>query len=172
MGKPQRDSSATREQGNIPDTAEICPRDAQDVANALINTQKGGLYANVKPMFLIDDMANRTRIIDALDKMETNMARGAGQNDLAVVMFSGHGIMVHGKFYLVPYGVDDSTPAARQSTLLSATEFRDLIARLATHGRVLVLLDACRSAGLISGADIRKEMAAGNVTVLTSSDAP
>ena len=54
--------------------------------------------------------------------------------------------------------------------MLSATEFRDLIARLAAHGRVLVLLDACRSTGLITGADIRKEMGAANVTVLTSSE--
>jgi hypothetical protein len=149
---------------------QFAGRDAQDVANALITTQQGGLYAEVKPQFLIDIRANRTGIIGALDNMEINMARGAGQNDLAVILFSGHGIMFHDKFYLVPYGVDDSTPATRQSTLLSATEFRDSITRLATHGRVLVLLDACRSTGLISGADIRKEMAAANVTVLTSSE--
>ena len=93
-------------------------RDAQDVANALITTQEGGLYAEVKPQFLIDERANRTGIIDALNKMEINMTTGGGQNDLAVVMFSGHGIMFHDKFYLVPYGVDDSTPATRQSTLL------------------------------------------------------
>ena len=116
-------------------------------------------------------MANKTGIIDALNKMEINMMSGGGQDDLAVVMFSGHGMMFRGKFYLVPYGVDESTPATLQSTLLSAIDFRDLIARLAARGRVLVLLDACRSTGLISGTDLRKEMAAGNVTVLTSSEA-
>ena len=43
------------------------------------------------------------------------------------------------------------------------------------HGRVLVLLDACRSAGLIDGAPganlLSSAVAAGNVTVLTSSRA-
>jgi uncharacterized caspase-like protein len=50
----------------------------------------------------------------------------------------------------------------------------DIILKLASHGRVLVLLDACRSAGLIGsappGADVlRSALAASNVTVLTSS---
>jgi len=79
--------------------------------------------------------------------------------------------MIDGQFYLVPYGVDDSTPARLQASSIPATEFRHLIEKLATHGRVLVLLDACRSAGLVGGADTLKEMASGNVTVLTSSTA-
>jgi uncharacterized caspase-like protein len=105
--------------------------------------------------------------------MERNMAAGTG-GDLAVVMFSGHGTMIDGQFYLVPYGVDDSTPARLRSGAISATEFQRYISKLATHGRVLVLLDACRSAGLMGsalpGADVvRSLLAASNVTVLTSS---
>jgi hypothetical protein len=142
-------------------------RDAQDVANALINTQQGGLYGEVKPMFLHDSTADKVGIFRALKTMERNMAT----DDFAVVMFSGHGTMINGKFYLVPHAVDNSTPESLQASSIPATEFRDLIAMLATHGRVLVLLDACRSAGLVGGADTLKEMAAGNVTVLTSSTA-
>ncbi|MGA8157476.1 MAG: caspase family protein, partial [Rhodoplanes sp.] len=148
-------------------TLKFAHRDAQDVANALINTQKGGLYAEVKPMFLHDRTANKVGIYDALRKMEKNMAT----DDFAVVMFSGHGTMIDGQFYLAPYGVDDSTPARLQASSIPATEFRHLTEKLATHGRVLVLLDACRSAGLVGGADTLKEMASGNVTVLTSSTA-
>jgi WD40 repeat protein len=149
-------------------------RDAQDVASALVNTQGGGLYAEVKPMFLRDDTADKTGIFDALAAMERNMGSGAGQ-DLAVVMFSGHGTMIDGQFYLVPYGVDNSTPARLKSSAIPATEFQGEITKLAQHGRVLVLLDACRSAGLIGAvpaADILKSvLAASNVTVLTSSTA-
>ena len=58
---------------------------------------------------------------------------------------------------------------------IPATEFQREISQLAAHGRVLVLLDACRSAGLIGavpGADVlRSVLAASNVTVLTSSTA-
>jgi outer membrane protein assembly factor BamB len=153
-------------------------RDAQDVASALLNTQEGGLYAEVKPMFLHDDKADRTGIFEALAVMERNMTGSAGQ-DLAVVMFSGHGTMIDNQFYLVPYGVDSSATARLKASAIAASEFKSEIEKLAQHGRVLVLLDACRSAGLIGGpsntwpaADVlRSVVAAGNVTVLTSSKA-
>jgi hypothetical protein len=41
---------------------KFADRDAQDVANALVNTQEGGLYAEVKPMFLHDSTADKTEI--------------------------------------------------------------------------------------------------------------
>src|SRR5262249_31019723 len=153
---------------------KFADRDAQDVASALVNTQDGGLYAEVKPMFLHNSTADKAGIFDALAAMERNMGSGAGQ-DLAVVMFSGHGTMIDGQFYLVPYGVDNSTPARLKSSAIPAMEFQGEITKLAQRGRVLVLLDACRSAGLIGAlpaADVLKSvLAASNVTVLTSSTA-
>jgi WD40 repeat protein len=153
-------------------------RDAQDVASALVNTQEGGLYAEVKPIFLHDETAGKAEIFDALDAMERNMEGGAGQ-DLAIVMFSGHGTMLDGQFYVVPYGADDRTPARLKQSAIPATEFQSEISKLAEHGRVLILLDACRSAGLIGGASsalpgadlLRSVLATNNVTVLTSSTA-
>jgi uncharacterized caspase-like protein len=148
------------------------------VASVLINTQDGGLYAEVKPQLLPDGMANKDGIFDALAVIERNMAGAAG-GDLAVIMFSGHGTMIDGQFYLLPYGVDDSTPARLKSSAIPATEFQREIAKLAQHGRVLVLLDACRSGGLLTGqantllpADtLRSAIASSNVTVLRSSTA-
>ena len=106
------------------------------------------------------------------------MASSAGQ-DLATVMFSGHGAMIDNQFYLVPYGADSSTMARLKASAIPATEFRSEVEKLAQHGRVLVLLDACRSAGLIGGASnalpagevLRSIMNGSNVTVLTSSTA-
>jgi hypothetical protein len=159
-------------------TLKFAHRDAQDVASALLNTQEGGLYAEVKPIFLHDSLADKAGIFDALAAMERNMTGNAGQ-DLAVVMFSGHGTMIDNQFYLVPYGADSSAAARLKASAIPATEFKSEIEKLAQHGRVLVLLDACRSAGLIGkasntwpAADVLKLiMAAGNVTVLTSSKA-
>jgi WD40 repeat protein len=153
-------------------------RDAQDVASALLNTQEGGLYAEVKPIFLHDKTADKAGIFDALDAMKINMAGSAGQ-DLGVVMFSGHGTMIDNQFYLVPYGADSSTTTRLKASAIPATEFKGEIEKLAQHGRVLVLLDACRSAGLIGGPSnslpaaemLKTVLAAGNVTVLTSSTA-
>jgi WD40 repeat protein len=153
---------------------QFAHRDAQDVASAIVNTQDGGLYAEVKPMFLHDRTADKAGIFDALAAMDRNMGSGAGQ-DLAVVMFSGHGTMIDGQFYLVPHGADNSTPARLKVSAIPAAEFQSEITKLAQHGRVLVLLDACRSAGLIGAlpaADVLKSaLAASNVTVLTSSKA-
>jgi WD40 repeat protein len=150
---------------------KFADQDARDVASALVNTQSGGLYAEVKPQFLPDDKASKAGIFDALDTMDRNMAAGTGQ-DLAVVMFSGHGTVIDGQFYLVPYGVDISTPPHFKLSAISATDFQSGISKLAAHGRVLVLLDACRSAGLVPNADpLRSLLDVNNVTVLTSSKA-
>ena len=142
------------------------------MASALVNTQEGGLYAAVKLTLLHDGTADKAGIFEALAAMERNMGSGAGQ-DLAVVMFSGHGTMIDGQFYLVPYGADDSTPARLKASAIPAAEFQGEITKLAQHGRVLVLLDACRSAGLIGAVPaaemLKAVLAASNVTVLTSS---
>jgi uncharacterized caspase-like protein len=66
-----------------------------------------------------------------------------------------------------------------QADAIPATEFKRSIEKLAQHGRVLVLLDACRSAGLLGdganalpAAEVLKAVLNGsNVTVLTSSTA-
>jgi uncharacterized caspase-like protein len=153
-------------------------RDAEDMASALVNTQTGGLYAEVLPIFLHDRTADRGGIFDALASMQRNMAKDAGQS-LAVVMFSGHGTMIDGQFYLVPYGVDNGTPPRLKASAIPASEFQGEIAKLAQHGRVLVLLDACRSGGLLTGEvtkslpanALRAAIASSNVTVLTSSSA-
>jgi WD40 repeat protein len=163
---------------------QFASKDANDVASALLATQggefnkMGGLYADVKPQYLSDDKADKAGIFTALDVLKTNMASGAGQ-DLAVVMFSGHGVTLDDRFYLLPFGVDARTPAGIRASAISANEFHDEIEQIAKHGRVLVLLDACHSGAatgdgskLASNADLlRSLMSASNVTVLTSSTA-
>ena len=85
------------------------------------------------------------------------------------------GVRFSGGWY---YGVDARTPAGLKASAISANDFRDEVAELAKHGRVLVLLDACHS-GAVTGdgstltsnaADLlRLTIATSNVTVLTSS---
>jgi uncharacterized caspase-like protein len=96
-----------------------------------------------------------------------------------VVLFSGHGVMVGGGFYLVIHGVDARTPVAIKATALPMNEFREELHKLGAGGRVLVLLDACHSGAttadgtrLPMNADLlRAALATTNVTVLTSSSA-
>jgi uncharacterized caspase-like protein len=161
---------------------KFAAKDANDVASALLATQgsgsnnKGGLYAEVKPQYLHDGEADKAGIFSALALIKNNMAKGAGQ-DLAVILFSGHGAIIDGHFYLLPYDVNARTPAEIKASAISADEFHDEVAELATYGRVLVLLDACHSgaatgtgSALTSDADVlRRRVSASKMTVLTSS---
>ncbi len=148
--------------------------DAHDLASAIASTQD--VLYQVKPQRLLDSEASKSGIIDALQTMRDGMSKGAG-NDLAVVYFSGHGAMVDDKLYLLPADVDASRPARIKATALSIDDLRDELLELAKHGRVLVLLDACHSGATsmdgvklaMDSTRLRSGLAAGNVTVLTSS---
>ena len=106
-------------------------------------------------------------------------AKDSSGQDLAVVMFSGHGAMLEHRFYLLPYGVDASTPDQIEATAISAEDFAAKVKSLAQYGRVLVLLDACHSGAASSDASklamnadlLRSVIISSNVTVLTSSSA-
>jgi hypothetical protein len=151
---------------------EFADEDAWDVASALDNTQ-GSLYAKVNPQVLRNGEATKAGIYDALATMHAGMQPG----DVAVVHFSGHGALVGGALYLLPHEVDAQTEARVKASSIEIGEFRAELLRLAERGRVLVLLDACRSGAITEdGADaavdasqLRAALAAANVTVLTSS---
>jgi hypothetical protein len=146
-------------------------RDASDLASAIVNTQSS-LY-QVQPLVLLDKDANKLGIMEALATMRQHVAG----NDLAVVHFSGHGAMVDGELYLLPYEVNARNDASIKASGLKADDLKHELLELAKSGRVLVLLDACHSgATTMNGAAVaidadalRIGLAAGNVTVLTSS---
>ena len=164
---------------------KFADKDAEDVANALLDTQGGqsnklgGLYAQIVPQYLPNDQATRENIFTALDTMQRRMATSPSGQDMAVVMFSGHGAMIDGRLFLLPYGVNARTAASIKGSAIAADEFQQEIKKLAEHGHVLVLLDACHSGaaaadgtGFAPNADLlRSAMASGNISVLTSSSA-
>lgn len=141
-------------------------KDARDVASALGSTQEG-LYVAGTRQFLADEEATRPSIRRGLAAMQAAMRPG----DLAVVHFAGHGAMVDGALYLLPHDVDARDAVAIKDSALPVTALREELLRLAAHGRVLVLLDACHSGGASSvpAALLTGALAAANVTVLTSS---
>jgi uncharacterized caspase-like protein len=108
--------------------------------------------------------------------MRKGMEAGGGL-DLAVVHFSGHRALVHGKLYLLPSEVDARDEVGIRATALPTDELRDELLEIGRHGRVLVLLDACHSGAsamngtalAVDSTALRTRLAAGNVTVLTSS---
>jgi uncharacterized caspase-like protein len=110
------------------------------------------------------------------------MASAPGGNDLAVIMFSGHGVVLGegetAEFYLLPYGADVASESRIRGSGISGTELRGAIAALAGYGRVLVLIDTCSSgAAMADGRPLGASregilsLAGKNVTVLASSAA-
>jgi WD40 repeat protein len=151
--------------------------DARDLADALLG-QEGGLYAKVNVQHLTDARATQRAFFAAL--RVTLGAMQPGQQDVAVVQFSGHGATVDGELYLLPSDVEADGPDAVATTGIEVRKLKELLRRMGERGKVLVLLDACHSGGVIEGAKdvappdveaVRAELAAAGtgVVVLTSS---
>jgi WD40 repeat protein len=161
---------------------DYATEDAHDVAEAILDSQKGGpgkasLYADVSLTYLPNDKADGAAILDALDAMADSMAKNEQGQDVAVILVSSHGEMIDGQFYLIPYGFDPGSQGRSVKSAVSASEFAKKVGALATHGKVLVLLDACHS-GAVGAQGWAKDpdakvlqdaMDMENVTVLTSS---
>jgi uncharacterized caspase-like protein len=134
-----------------------------------------GLYSEVLPIYLPSALASEVQIFRSLETISQNMSKGDGR-DVAVMLISSHGATVDGDFYLLPNGVDASTPASIKASAISAEQLQKELSQLASHGFVLVLIDACRSGALTNtglslapDADrLRLQMAHGGVFVLTS----
>ena len=153
-------------------------QDADDVATTLVRGNSA-MYAEVVPDLLQDEHADEAGILDALDALEAKMSSG-GANDLAVVFFAGHGAEIDGRHYLLPHGVDAGSSKGRlRAGAMAIDDLAAEIAQVARHGRVLVLLDACRSGAATAAGDalapdpeaLRRGLEGVNVTVLTSSNA-
>jgi len=153
---------------------KFAANDADEFGNALVDTQDA-LYARVSPLWLLNEKATRDAIITALETMQKLMVRG--RDDLAIVLFSGHGAIVDGRFYLLPWDVDARDNSGIRKTALWIEDLKGDLLRLADLGRVLVLLDACHSGATtmdgqtvaLNATQLRLALAEGNVMVLTSS---
>jgi uncharacterized caspase-like protein len=159
---------------------DYAAEDAHDVAEAILESQriaqgKASLYGGVSLQYLHDEEASRTAILQGMDKIAQTMGADGPEQDLAVILFSGHGEMIEGQFYLVPYGFDSETATAMETSAISADEFARKVKALAAKGRVLLLLDACHSGAVGPGGSIadasvlRAAVNMDSVTVLTSS---
>jgi uncharacterized caspase-like protein len=129
---------------------DYAAEDAHDVASSLLDSQKGAagkasLHADVSLTYLPNDKADSAAILDALDAMAQSMAKNEQGQDVAVILVSSHGEMIDGQFYLIPYGFDAGSQGRSIKSAVSASEFAKKVEALATHGKVLLLLDACHS---------------------------
>jgi WD40 repeat protein len=157
--------------------------DARAVVKALsesqkIGTGKASLYGEVVPVPLLNEQASGTAILEAVDDLIRSMRKSVADQDVAVILFSGHGEIIEDKYYLIPYGVDISTPIRMERSSVWIEELADKIKELVKRGRVLLLLDACHSGAVGPGGVspvldakvLRDALNSDNMAVLTSSD--
>jgi uncharacterized caspase-like protein len=127
---------------------------------------------------LLNEDATEVTIRRALRRMAEDMREGDG-DDLAVVLFSGHGAWIDGAHYLFPHGVDDGNADSLAASAMPVLALREKVQDMARYGKVLLLLDACRSgAATADGTPLQLapsalvgHLATRNIAVLTSSSA-
>jgi hypothetical protein len=157
---------------------DFAAADARDLANALLAQEVTGLYAKVNLECLVDAQATQRGFFAALRRLLSRMQ--PGQRDVAVIHFSGHGAQVDAEYYLLPNDVEADDLIGLATTSIHLRQLTSLLRSLGERGKVLVLLDACHSGGVVESARdglppdveaLRDELAAAGpgVIVLTSS---
>ncbi len=120
--------------------------DADALAAAFEKHSKGEPFGDVKTKKLFNREATAKQIIDALVEMRTAQAR-----DLVVVFFACHGVMHKKEYYLLTHEADADK---LDTTCLSGTSLRKELKEYKCQ--VLLMLDACHSAGFGAGRKLSK----------------
>jgi len=119
---------------------EFAHSDAQALAKAL-QGKEGKLFGNVYSKLFINEEATVENISQALGALSS-----ISENDLAVVFMAGHGMKgIDGTFYFLTANGSFEEP---QNGGVSWTLLSEYLAR--TKGRVILLLDACHSGGIVT----------------------
>ena len=112
-------------------------KDAEAISSTLLDPTRCAYQKN-HVRLLTDKTARRESIISELKWL----AKSAGEDDTAIVYYSGHGIETP-DFHLVPFGFAWSDLGG---TAISGAEFTKLLQAIKTR-KLLVLLDCCHAGG-------------------------
>jgi hypothetical protein len=127
---------------------EFATKDARALAEAFVKHGKGPLFGQVQVTTLVDKQAQRQAILDQIQ----GVRKHARDNDLFVVFFAGHGVKEKEQFYLLTVEAQTQQLA---KTALSGDDLRKALGEFPCQ--VLLMLDACHSAGFGEGGKLRKQ---------------
>ncbi|MCX6258343.1 MAG: caspase family protein [Bacteroidia bacterium] len=131
--------------------------DAQSILQTMLDGSKS-IFKDVKVYELYDDQATRANIETKINEI----ASLAGQNDLFVFFYAGHGAMSEPEvnqqplFYLIPsdvtklYGDNDIL----KNLAISSYEVRDWCRNIKAQ-KQLIMMDACQSGGVVEAFAMR-----------------
>jgi uncharacterized caspase-like protein len=117
---------------------KVCAGDVQAVHDLL--TTNGYEHSRVRLLLAPggpDNLSSRVEILSAL----SSLSQAAGERDMLLFYFSGHGIAGDGEAYLLP---TDARYVAIADTAISLRRVKQIIQESAARARVIIL-DACHS---------------------------
>lgn len=122
---------------------EFADSDARSIYDFLQQRAAGG-FSPANMLLLANEDATLTRIRDAL----TTFVARASVNDLLLIFFAGHGApdpLAPQNLYVIAH---DTSAGEMRNTALSMSDLRRYIDQNVKSKRVVLLLDACHSAGV------------------------
>ena len=102
-----------------------------------IRSQKGTYFSEVVTQLLLNENATRESILEQLDWLKTSCT----QNDIAVVLFSGHGITGRNGLYFVTHEGDEE---GIQHTCLNWTSVVEKLSEVKAK-TIVILADCCHA---------------------------
>jgi WD40 repeat protein len=124
----------------------LAAKDAKDLA-AVLQKQKGKLYADVQVRLLTDDKATRDDVVDGLEWLKNQVTA----RDVGVMFLAGHGVNDNtGKYYFMPHNAD---PNKLLRTGVPQGDIRDTLNSLA--GKAVFFVDTCHSGNALGTARTR-----------------
>ncbi len=118
--------------------------DAIDIKKTFEQYSQALFPRGVHPLVLTDEGATKQKIRQAF----AELAAQARSEDTFVLYLAGHGTVVDGKYYFLPYEIEYENEAALRSQGLSEDDLRQLLAGMPAQS--LLLLDTCRSGAAIT----------------------
>ncbi|NOU20473.1 MAG: hypothetical protein HOO93_01555 [Methyloglobulus sp.] len=115
--------------------------DAEGI-NSLMQNQHNN-YKEVISKVLTEDQATRKNIEDNLSSISSR----AKPNDVVVIFIAGHGVVINGHYYFLPYELKNTVNDEIQASALSDVALSELISNFSTS-RVAILIDSCYSGSL------------------------
>ena len=117
--------------------------DAEGI-NSLLQGQHNR-FKEVIPKLLTDGQATRKNIEDNLNLI----ASTAKPNDVVVIFIAGHGVVINGHYFFLPYELKTTVNNEIQANALSDVTLSELISNFSTS-RVAILIDSCYAGALAS----------------------
>jgi len=124
-----------------------CVNDVQAIHCLLTDPAHGGYQARLLLDITPDTLPTRNNVLAELN----NVARAAGEEDLLLFYFSGHGAIEAGEAYLIPR---DARLTNLGDTAIPLSRVKDIMAGSAARAKVIIL-DACHSGARIGKAEAR-----------------